>query len=101
MNIDEEILEAEREQSAEEVRRKMASLPKAENLVKIPLEEYLEMYINAVNYVRLVNILKDNIRPTKYGYDDDEEKILDGLKAIDPLTYTALIEEITKEEEEG
>lgn len=100
MNIDEEIIEAEREQKAEEVRRKMAGLQKADNIVKVPLEEYLEMYLNSVNYARIMNILKDNIRPTKYGYDTDEDKILDGLKAIDPLTYMALIEEIDKNEED-
>lgn len=100
MNIDEEIIEAEREQNAEEVRRKIAGLPKAENIVKIPLNEYLEMYTSAFNYARIINVIMGNTRATRYGYDMDEEKIIDGIKAIDPLTYTALIDEINQNEEE-
>lgn len=100
MNIDEEIIEAEREQSAEEVRRKIAGLPKVENVVKIPLNDYLGMYTNAFNYSRIINVIMGNTRATRYGYDMDEEKIIDGIKAIDPLTYTALIEEINKSEED-
>lgn len=100
LNIDDEIMEAEREQKAEEVRKKIAELPtmRDDNVIKLSLTEYLEMYNNAVNYCKLLNVLKDVTRLTRYDtFRIDEEKLFNGLKAIDGLTYTAITETIESE----
>lgn len=102
LNIDDEIMEAEREQKAEEVRKKIAELParRDDNIIKLSLTEYLEMYDNAVNYCKLLNVLKDVTERTKYDtFRIDERKLLDGLKVIDGLTYTAITEAIENEED--
>jgi hypothetical protein len=102
LNIDDEIMEAEREQKAEEVRKKIAELPARhdDNVIKLSLTEYLEMYDNAVNYCKLLNVLKDVTERTKYDtFRIDERKLFDGLKAIDGLTYTAITEAIENEED--
>jgi hypothetical protein len=102
LNIDDEIMEAEREQKAEEVRKKIAELPAKhdDNVIKLSLTEYLEMYDNAVNYCKLLNVLKDVTERTKYDtFRIDERKLFDGLKAIDRLTYTAITEAIENEED--
>lgn len=102
LNIDEEIMEAEREQKAEEVRKKIAELPtkRDDNIIKLSLTDYLEMYDNAVNYCKFLNVLKDNTVRTRYDtFRIDERKLFDGLKAIDGLTYTAITEAIENEED--
>jgi hypothetical protein len=102
LNIDDEIMEAEKEQKAEEVRKKIAELPARhdDNVIKLSLTEYLEMYDNAVNYCKLLNVLKDVTERTKYDtFRIDERKLFDGLKAIDGLTYTAITEAIENEED--
>ena len=102
LNIDDEIMEAEREQKAEEVRKKIAELPtkRDDNVIKMSLTDYLEMYDNAVNYCKLLNVLKDATKRTRY---DDfrirESKLFDGLKAIDGLAYTAISETIENEDD--
>jgi hypothetical protein len=102
LNIDDESMEAEREQKAEEVRKKIAELPARhdDNIIKLSLTEYLEMYDNAVNYCKLLNVLKDATKRTKWdSFRIDESKLFDGLKAIDGLTYTAITEAIENEED--
>lgn len=100
LNIDDEIMEAEREQKAEEVRKKIAELQttRDDNVIKLSLTEYLEMYINAVNYCKLLNVLKDVTKRTKYDtFRIYEGKLFDGLKAIDGIAYTAVTEAIENE----
>lgn len=100
LNIDDEIMEAEREQKAEEVRKKIAELPtmRDDNVIKLSLTEYLEMYNNAVNYCKLLNVLKDVTKLTRHDtFRIDEEKLFDGLKVIDGLAYTAVTEALENE----
>ena len=100
LNIDDEIMEAEREQKAEEVRKKITELPtmRDDNVIKLSLTEYLEMYINSVNYYKLLNVLKDVTKLTRYDtFRIDEGKLFDGLKAIDGLAYTAVTESVENE----
>lgn len=100
LNIDDEIMEAEREQKAEEVRKKIAGLPttRDDNVIKLSLTEYLEMYINAVNYCKLLNVIKDVTKLTRYDtFRIDEGKLFDGLKVIDGLAYTAVTEAVENE----
>lgn len=100
LNIDDEIMEAEREQKAEEVRKKIAELPttRDDNVIKLSLTEYLELYNNAVNYCKLLYVLEDVTKLTRYDtFRIDEAKLFDGLRSIDRLAYTDVTEAVEKE----